>query len=78
MAVTLPTDDPSDFAKALVAEFEVLADANAGDLTAATTWAEAEIVALDATLNNADDCRMFVDATAVMLDNFHRTYVYTP
>ena len=74
---TMPTDDPNDFAKALVAEFEVLADANAGDLTAASTWANSEIDALSAIYSD-DDCRAFKDAAASMLDNFHRTYVYVP
>ena len=74
---TLDTSDPNEFAKGLVAEYTVLADANAGDLTAANTWAQAEVDALDA-IHPIDTVRSFTDAVAISLDNFHRTYVYTP
>lgn len=82
MPVTIPAGDPAEAAKVAVAEFKAMADADAGDLTNAKAWLEAEMVTLAATMGNSDQAqdnfRLHQDAIATALDNFHRTYVYTP
>lgn len=82
MPVTIPAGDPAEAAKVAVAEFKVMADADAGDLTNAKAWLEGEMVTLAATIGTTsteqDEFRLHQDAIATALDNFHRTYVYTP